>query len=259
MKKSNKKLSNAQKIITNYNKRINYYKKRGYDVPETTSLSAMKKYYAGNEKAMINRLGQLKDYNIKSAKETISVGKYGANLNKYRYDKFQTNKDFALQKLKIEIESSKARDKSEGFNLPSERTRGLIARKETIEYGLKPTATKKQIQAAMKYTNYYTEQRIKMDEQFYQNFMEMFTTQASLAKVPPQVMKDIESQFRQLEPNDLLEMFENEPDVKQVVNNYNLAKDIGDEFMTKAEQSTEYNKFIALRDYLPSIISKYKK
>ena len=251
--------NNATKIIKNYNNRINYYKKRGYDVPEPTSLSAIKKYYAGNEKAMFNRLSQLKDYNIKSAKEIVSVGKYGVNLNKYRYEKFLTNKEFALKKLKSEIESSQVRDKSEGYRLPSERTRGLIARKETIEYGLKKTSTKKQIQAAMKYTNYYTEQRLKMDEQFYQNFMEMFTTQASLAKVPPEVMKDIEAQFRQLEPNDLLEMFENEPDVKQVVNNYNLAKDIGDEFMTEAEQSSEYQKFIALREYLPSIISKYKK
>lgn len=248
----------GQNIVKNYNKRVRYYAKKGQDAPKPVKWSDIVTYYGGNTKAMRSRLKDLAQYNHKNATELVKVGKYGININKYRYEKFTQNSPHALNKIEKEIIKSSQRDKREGFRLPSERTRGLMARKETIEYGSKSTATKKQVQAAMKYVNYYTEQRIQMDEQFYRNFMQMFETQANLAGVPREVIKELENNFKQLPPDDLLEMFENEPDVKQVVNNYNLTKETDGKYLTKKEKKEEYKKFITLKEYLPTIIEKYK-
>lgn len=247
----------GKEVVKNYNKRVKYYAQKGYEAPSPVRWSDMTKYYKGNEKALRSRLRDLKQYNRKNATETMSVGKYGVKVNKYLYKSLMLNKDDIIKQINRDIKKSEYRDKAEGFRLPSERTRELIARKETIQYGTRPTSTKVQLYAAMRRVKYYTEQRLNMDEQFYINFMEMFTTQAELSNTPPEVLYNIEQQFRRLTPQDLLELFETEPDIKQIVNNYNLAKEGGEDFMTKSEQRLERNKFKELSEYLPTLVTNY--
>lgn len=250
--------------VKRYNDRIRYYQKKGYTVPATTTYSEISAFYGDNRTAIERRLRQLKDYTYRSAKETVRVGKYNANINRYNYDKYKENQEFASKALTQQIKLAKLRDKSKGYTLPSEYTRELMARKKTIQQGLSSKATKKQIEAAIKQTNYYTENRIRTDEQFYTNFLAMYKEQMDLAKVPKNIQNKIEENFRSLEPDELLDLMENEPDVKNVLMWYKVTKATGGINLTqkirkgKTEADLEKSKFVELSNLLPTLTKKYR-
>lgn len=276
-KKQQKKIKTE---VKRYNDRIRYYRKRGYKVPDTTSYSEIAAFYGDNTYALNARLRQLKDYTYKNAKETVKVGKYNVNVNKYDYQKFEDNAHFAIGSLSEQIRLAKIRDRKNGYGLPSEYTQELIARQKTIKQGLSNKATKTQLQAAMKQTNYYTENRMRTNEQFYQNFIEMYKEQMRIVKVPKGTQNKIENYFRKLSPEELLELYESEPDVKNVLMWYKITKATGGKNLHNIEreagQSTaealepylrgekkmaaelEREKFKELADYLPQLVKKYQ-
>lgn len=266
--------------VKRYNDRIRYYRKKGYNVPDTTSFSEMSAFYGDNTFALNRRLRQLKDYTYKTAKETIKVGKYNVNVNKYNYEKYQENAAFAIGALNEQIKLAKIRDRKKGYGLPSEYTLELISRQKTVKRGLSNKATKSELQAAMKQASYYTENRLRTDEQFYQNFIEMYKEQMRMVKVPKSTQDKIERNFRKLSPDELLDLYESEPDVKNVLAWYKVTKATGGKNLTQLErkvgQSTaeilepylsgqkqtpaqlERQKFIDMADYLPSLVKQYQ-
>lgn len=271
----------AQKIKTEvkrYNDRIRYYRKKGLSVPPTTSFSEIAAFYGSNTQALNRRLKQLKEYTYKNAKSNIKVGKY--NVNKYNYQRFQENAPIALGSLSEQIRLAKIRDRNNGFGLPSEYTQELMSRQKTIKKGLSGKATKVQMDAAIKQANYYTENRLRTDEQFYQNFIQMYKEQMRLVGVPQSVQNKIERNFRKLSPDELLTMYESEPDIKNVLMWYKVTKATGgknlhymerqdnmgaaeilEPYMTgekKTAATLEKEKFIEMSDYLPTAVKKYQ-
>lgn len=258
-----------QKTVRNYQKRRAYYIKKGYNAPPSVTATDIKNYYGDNKAAINRRLRQLNDYTYNNAKEKVKVGRYNAQVNKYDYERYLENKDVALNSLYEQLEHSKLHDREHGYkNLPSERTRELMARIKTVKQGTKRSSNKKQIEAAMHQVGYYTEQRIKSDEQFYENFFEMFEWQMQMALVPKNMREKIKRQFRRLAPDELLEMMEQEPDVKNVLMWYKVTKatktrnlqaeiyDFDAEKMT-TERDAERKRFEELADYLPTVIDRY--
>lgn len=271
----------VQKIKTEvkrYNDRVRYYRKKGLNVPPTTSFSEIAAFYGSNTQALNRRLKQLKEYTYQNAKSNIKVGKY--NVNKYNYQRFQENAPIALGSLSEQIRLAKIRDRNNGFGLPSEYTQELMSRQKTIKKGLSGKATKVQMEAAIKQANYYTENRLRTDEQFYQNFIQMYKEQMRLVGVPQSVQNKIERNFRKLSPDELLTMYESEPDIKNVLMWYKVTKATGgknlhymerqddmsaaeiiEPYMTgekKTAATLEKEKFIEMSDYLPTAVKKYK-
>lgn len=261
----NKRQQKIKTEVKRYNDRIRYYHKKGYDVPNTTSYSEMTAFYGSNTAAINRRLKQLKEYTYKNAKEIVKVGKYNVNVNKYNYEKLQENSPFAIGALSEQIRLSKIRDRNNGYGLPSERTVELMARQKTIKRGLSNKATKAEINAAMRQVNYYTENRLRTDEQFYQNFMSMFEEQMNIVKVPKRTRDKIEANFRKLSPDELLELYESEPDIKNVLTWYKVTKVTGGKnlFQNKYKKGEspadlEKQKFIEMSNYLPKLVKKYQ-
>lgn len=265
-KSFNNKIS---KTVRNYQKRRTYYIKKGYSAPPSVTVKDIKNYYGDNKAAINRRLRQLDEYTQENAKEKIKVGRYNAQINKYDYERYKDNKDIALNSLYEQLAHSKLHDREHGYrNLPSERTNELKSRINTIKQGTKRSANKKEIEAAMRQVNYYTEQRIKTDAQFYDNFFEMFDYQMSMALVPKSTRNKIKRQFSRLAPDELLEMMEQEPDVKNVLMWYKVTKatktrslqaeiyDFEAEKMT-TERDAERKRFMELADYLPTVIDRY--
>lgn len=266
--------------VKRYNDRIRYYRKKGYNVPQTTSYSEIAAFYGDNTAALNRRLRQLKDYTYKNAKEKIKVGKYNVNVNKYDYEKFNENAPFAIGSLSEQIRLAKIRDRRNGYGLPSEYTQELIARQKTIKQGLSNKATKAQLNAAMQQASYYTENRMRTNEQFYQNFLDMYKEQMQMVKVPKSVQQKIENNFRKLSPEELLDLYESEPDIKNVLMWYKVTKATGGKNLSHIVQQDgestaetmqaylsgerltpaqlEREKFKDMADALPSLVKKYQ-
>lgn len=277
---SKKYQQHVKTVVKQYNDRRRYYAKKGKTVPPATSYSQLMAYYGQNKMAIERRLKQLQAYNYENAKANLRVGKYGAKINKYEYDVFQQNYGLAHGALEEKLRLSKLRDKREGYGLPSERTGELMARLKTLEQGKKRSATKADIQAAMSQARYYTENRIITDEQFYQNFLQIYREQMQMVKVPKSTQNKIENNFRKLSPDELLEMVESDPSIKNVLEWYKITKvtkgrnltalDIDPNKSTfenlqpyirgekKLESTYERERFQELADYLPHAIKKYQ-
>ena len=277
----NKKYTQHVKtVVKQYNDRRRYYLKKGKDVPPATSYSQLMAYYGQNKMALNRRLKQLEAYNYENAKQDLRVGKYRAKVNKYDYDVFQQNYGLAHGALEEKLRLSKLRDQRDGYGLPSERTGELMARLKTLERGKKHSATTGDIKAAMSQARYYTENRIKTDEQFYQNFMQMYKEQMQLVKVPKRTQDKIENNFRKLTPDELLEMVESDPSIRNVLEWYKITKatkgrnltalDIDPNKSTfenlqpyirgekQTESTYERERFKELADYLPHAVKKYQ-
>lgn len=247
--------------VENYNRRRATAAKKGdnENLPNAVKVKDLKSYYGNNEAAIRQRIKQLDAFNSKEFTQTMTVGKYSTKVNKYRYQRYLENKEHALAELTTAIDRQKRLDRNKGLRLPSDYTAELIARKRTIEKGTSATATKKQINAAMNYALRWTEHRLETDEQFYTNFNTMFFSQTDKVGVDPDLIDKMQAQFRELDPDELLELFENEPDVNRIVHNYNLTKDTEGNYLTKREIKTERKDIEELADVLPDLVKKYKR
>ena len=111
----------------------------------------------------------------------------------------------------------------------------------------------------MNYALRWTEHRIETDQQFYSNFDTMFFSQTDKVGVDPKLISNMHEQFRELDPDELLDLFENEPAVNNIVRNYNLTKDTEGNYLTKRERGIEKKDIEELSEVLPDLIKKYKR
>lgn len=249
------------KKVKNFNRRVDRAAKRGTGdyLPSKVKVSEIKKYYGTNQAAIRQRIKQLDAFTAKDFSETLTVGKYGAKVNKYRFYRYLENRDRALSDLEAAIKQQQAIDRSKGLRLPSDYTADLIAQKRTIEKGTSGKANKKQINAAMNLALNWTEHRLETNRQFYENFDSMFFSQTDKVGVDPKLISDMQDQFRQLDPDELLDLFNNEPAVNGIVLNYNLTKDTEGNYLTQHEQLREKKDIEELAEILPDLIQKYKR
>lgn len=250
-----------QRKVKNFNARRATAAKQGdnENLPNAVKVKDLKTYYGKDEAAIRRRIKQLDAFSAKDFTETMTVGKYSTKVNKYRYQRYLENREHALSELETAIDRQKRLDRSKGLRLPSDYTAELIARKRTIEKGTSAKATKQQINAAMNYALRWTEHRLETDQQFYQNFDTMFFSQTDKVGVDPALIENMQAQFRQLDPDELLDLFENEPDINRIVHNYNLTKDTEGNYLTKREIRTEKKDIEELAEVLPDLVKKYKR
>lgn len=248
-----------QREVKNFNARRDYLaKQRPEDAPRRVKVSEIKKFYQ-NEVDANRRIKQLQAFSKKSATNYLKMGKYHTKVNEYRYQRYLENKDVALAELEKAYDNQQRLDRARGFNLPSDRTLELLSRIKTIKKGTSPRATVKQVNAAMNYALRWTEQRIETDQQFYENFDTMFFSQADKVGIDPKLLEKMQEQFRELTPDELLDMFENEKDVNRIVRDYNLTKDTEGVYLTDKEKTKEKKDLEELAEVLPEIIKRYKK
>lgn len=249
-----------QRSVKNFNARRATAARSGdnENLPNKVRVSEIKKYYK-TPSAIRQRIKQLDAFSAKDYNQTLTVGKYGTKVNKYRYQRYLENRDVALAELDKAIARQKQLDRAKGLRLPSDYTAELIARKKTVEKGTSARANKKQINAAMNYAFRWTEHRIETDQQFYSNFDTMFFSQTDKVGVDPKLISNMQEQFRELDPDELLDLFENEPAVNNIVRNYNLTKDTEGNYLTKRERGIEKKDIEELSEVLPDLIKKYKR
>lgn len=246
--------------VGNYNKRLQRASSKGAneDLPNKVRVTELKKFY-GNEAAIRQRIKQLDAFDAKSFTETLTVGKYHTKVNKYRYQNYLQNREHALSELDTAIKHNQALDRAKGLRLPSDYTAELIARKKTIEKGTSAKANKKMINAAMNYALRWTENRLQTDQQFYDNFDTMFFSQTDKVGVDEKLIANMQAQFRELDPDELLDLFNNEKAVNNIVHNYNLTKDTEGNYLTQKERRVEKKDIEELAEVLPDLIKKYKR
>lgn len=246
--------------VRNFNARRERAAKHGdnENLPNRVKISELKKYYK-NEAAIRQRVKQLEAFNTRDFNETITVGKYHVKVNKYRYQRYLENREPALADLEASIKQNRALDRSKGLKLPSDYTAELIARKKTIEKGTSARANRKMINAAMTSALRWTENRLQTDQQFYRNFDDMFFSQTDKVGLDDKLISDMQAQFRELEPDELLDMFNNEQAVNNIVLNYNMTKDTEGNYLTDRERGREKKDLEELAEILPDLVKKYKR
>lgn len=249
-----------QRKVKNFNARRQTAAKHGdnENLPNKVKISDLKKYYGG-EAAIRQRVKQLEAFNTRDFNETLTVGRYHTKVNKYRYQRYLENREHALSELETTIKHNQALDRAKGLKLPSDYTAELIARKKTIEKGTSPRANRKMINAAMNYALRWTEDRLRTDEQFYKNFDTMFFSQTDKVGVDEKLISDMQSQFRELDPDELLDMFNNEKAISDIVNNYEMTRDTEGNYLNKNERKREKKDLEELAEILPDLVKKYKR
>jgi hypothetical protein len=79
------------------------------------------------------------------------------------------------------------------------------------------------------------------------------------AEIDEDLVQQAHDMFEQLTPEQLLELYNREPDVQRLVEDYNLYTDTQGFVITDDEAIRARVRFEALMDELPALIEKYSK
>ena len=229
------------------------------DLPKKATVSSLKQTYS-SKSDLNKKLKLLENFNRDSFSNRITATKDRVQVNKYTYQNFLLNADVAKANIQNMISESKALDKKEGrIVLASERTRNLYNNLKQINKGLSPSATYGEYQVAKRIANRYTENQKETNEQFYENFFSMFWSDAMKIDADEEIINKIENQLKQLKPYQLIELYNRESDIKNIVEDYHKYVESDGILLTDKEQARARVRLEILNDELPELIKKYKK
>ena len=250
------------KIIRNevnaFNRRVGRLQKKygTRNVAKPVSVKGLKEAYT--TKADLDRkLKLLHNYNEHTMNDKIRVTKENVRTNKYEWQTFKLNAKVADKKIEHALKSSRELDKKEGRFLPSQRTRSLKAQLTTLRKGV--SGAYNAYITARKIASRYSDQREITNQTFYENFFDMLWANQEYADIDADLVQKAHDMMEELSPEQLLEMYNNEPDVSRMVEDYHLYKATSGEAVTDTEAVRARVRFENFMDELPALIQKYKK
>lgn len=254
----NKQISST---VGAYNKRVKRLMAKyptSRRVPPLVSVKGLKTAYS-NRKDLIAKLNQLESFNEKSLNQVVSVSRDNVRTNKYEFKSFLLNQRVARERIQHLIQMNQQRDRQEGRFLPSHRTRSLKAQLKTLERGVADNATYQQYLASRNVASRYTDRREQSDKQFYDNFFDMLWANQQYADLDPEIVQKAQDMLSELSPEQLLELYNREPDISRLVEDYNLYNDTQGATVSELDSIRARVRFENLMDELPALIDKYKR
>lgn len=228
-------------------------------LPSKVTIKGLKDAYP-SQRALETKLKLLESYNTDKMNQVLEVGRDKVNISRYEYESFLLNRKVAKKKIQKLLEKNVAKDKSEGRFIPSGRTRRLRAELHTLEAseGSSIRGIKKYL-GASRVASRYSDKREQTDRQFYENFFDMLWADQLYAELDPDLVQEVHDMIEQLTPEQLLEMYNSEPDISRLVEDYHLYTDSEGFLITDEEVIRARIRLENLHDILPALIEKYKK
>lgn len=252
---------NIRRIIKNYNRKVARLESKypsSRNVPPHITTSALKSEYT-NRRDLERKLKQLESFSQEKMKQTISVSSENVNTSRYMYESYLLNKKVAKEKINHLLELNRKKDKQEGRIFPSHRTRSLQANLRTLELTDKKKFSFQNYLASRRMADRYSDRRAETEKQFYENFFDMLWSNQQYSEIDPDLVQQAQDMMEQLTPEQLLEMYNSEPDVQRLVEDYNIYTDTQGYSLTDEEAVRSRIRFENLMDELPLLIEKYKK
>lgn len=252
---------NIRRILKNYNAKVARMESKypnSRNTPPRITARGLKNNYE-NKGELISKLKQLETFSQDAMKKKVSISNDGVQTSSYNYKSYLLNKKVAERKIEHLLELNRARDKQEGKIFGSHRTRSLEANLRTLRLTNKPRFSYKNFLASRNVASRYTDRREETDKQFYENFFDMLWSNQIYADIDEDMVQQAHDMFEQLTPEQLLELYNREPDVQRLVEDYNLYVDTQGYVITDDEAIRARVRFESLMDELPELIEKYSK
>lgn len=254
--KLNKQMAST---VHNFNRKVSRAEAAGLKrVPEKTSVSYLKRTYTSRAD-LLRKLKQLDRFSMKDSGSIMKIGSDNTRLSNWQFESLKTDRYATIRKLEAELNRQKMIDRVNRRILPSERTRQVRATLKALK--VSPTAaTASQLNRMQAIIDRYGERRVETDEQFYTNFFDMLWSNYNFVGADEDLLQEIEDMMRTLTPQQLLELYNNEKEIKAIVDDYNKYVDtLGDAARSDKEKQRKNSTLESLRLMLPSKIEKYKK
>lgn len=207
----------------------------------------------------MQKLKQLESFNEEKMNKSVMVSTDNVRTNAFEFESFKLNQKVAKNKIKHLLQLNQAKDKQEGRFLPSHRTRSLKAQLRTLEKGSGNVFSYTSYLASRNIALRYTDRREESDKQFYENFFDMLWSNQIYADLDPDMVQQAHDMFEQLSPEQLLEMYNREPDISRLVEDYHLYTDTQGYSVTDEESFRAKVRFENIMEELPELIKKYSK
>lgn len=250
-----------RRILKNYNAKVTRMESKyptSRNIPPHISVQGLKNNYQ-NRGDLIKKLNQLESFSQDKMSQTVSVSSANVSTNRYAHESYLLNKKVAEQKIQHLIDLNRAKDKQEGRFLPSHRTRSLMSNLKTLKLTNKKKYSYQSYLASRNVASRYTDRREETDRQFFENFFDMLWANQQYSDIDPDLVQQAQDMMEQLTPEQLLEMYNREPDVSRLVEDYNLYTDTQGFSVTDEEAIRSRIRFENLMEELPALIAKYIK
>lgn len=250
-----------RQIVQNYNRKVARAELKAPTsrrIPPHISVKGLKSAYT-NRTELERKLKLMQSFSQEKMKKTALISTDNVRTNEYEYESFKLNRKVAERKIQHLISANQKRDRKEGRFLPSQRTRSLKAQLKTLQKGSSPKFNYKSYLASRNIADRYSDRREESDKRFYENFFDMLWADQYYAEIDEDLIQDIHDQIEQLTPEQLLEMYNNEPDVSRLVEDYRKYTDTQGYALTDEEVIRARIRAEQLHDILPELINKYKK
>ena len=247
-----------RRTVKNFNAKVARAEAKGIKtVPEKISTKGLKDAYVLRSD-LERRLKQLDNFNIQKTQNIYRVGNDLVRMNQWDYETMLRNRSATIRKVGAELKRQKKLDRLNKRILPSERTRQLRRTLKSLKT-IPTSATAAQIKRMGSIIRRYNEGRAESDAQFYENFFDMLWSSVPYVDADEDTIQEIHDQLEKLTPNQLLELFNNEPLVKDIVEDYNKYIDTQGYAITDKEVMRKNMALENLREALPHLIEKYSK
>lgn len=247
-----------RRSVKNFNAKVSRAEEKGLKrVPSKVETAVIKDAYQTRAE-LDRRLKQLDNFNIQKTKTIYRVGDDLMRMTQWDYENLIQNKSATMRKVQAELTRQKKIDRKNKRILPSERTRYL--RRTIGALKRDPLASSAaQLKRMLSIINRYGEGRAESDAQFYENFFDMLWSSVPYVDADEDTVQEIHDMLEQLSPSQLLELYQNEQLVRNIVEDYNKYIDTQGYAITDEEAERKNETLENLHDALPRLIEKYSK
>ena len=210
----------VQRIVSNFNKRLEYQESYGAQyLPEKTSMAYIRDVFTSRRD--LNRyLRQLERFNAKSA-QIVKVGYENKKMTRWEKETLIQNRASARAKIKKAMAQTRSR---QGTRLREfERGESYLTMKSELKR-LGRSLSKmsaRQIESNERIAAKYRE-IAKRNRLFKKNFKEMLLKDSIQAKTNPEQTGRIMGMIEQLTPDELLDLYNDNPNIRYIVEHYHL-------------------------------------
>ena len=253
-----------RRIVYNYNRRVErLMDKYPYNSPYNTKIPPLirtpdLKNTFETKGLLVRKLKQLESFNEDKMFKTVTLSPR-VKIPKYEYESYLIDKDLANRKIAQMLAQSRKRDKMDKRLLPSQRTRRLVAEQKTLNKN-RINNMINDFFSSKKVADRYGSKREKTNQQFFENFFDMLWSNVAYTNADEDLVQNIHDMIEwNLSPEQVLQMYNNEPLVNGIVEDYHKYTDMTG-LVASDEEIERYNdRLQMLYDALPELIEKYKK
>ena len=247
---------NVNRIVRNYNRRLKNLQSYGAQyLPDTTSMQYIRDTF-DNRRDLNRYLRQLERFNAKSAR-IVGVGTDNRRMTLWEKQKLISDRASARAKARFERARILARQPKHLRNFErGERFGQLTAYINKLSKPLSELSYR-DVEVNQRITMSYQE-RAKRERIFKKNFFEMMAKDAIQAGGDPEQVDRIEKALDILTPNQLLQAYDEMPQLKYIFEHYNLyASRNPDAYITDNNKLLVLNELDEIEAMLDIIIKKY--